>query len=238
MSSEERPAPSASAPRARLNRERVLRAAVELADTAGIDNLSMRKLGQHLGVEAMSLYNHVPSKDDLLDGMVDLVFGEIGEPSADADWKKAMRQRALAVRAALARHAWAMRLLESRRRPGATTLRHHDTVIGCLRRAGFSLPLAAHAYSLLDSYIYGFVVNEQALPFESPEDVAEVGTSMLQHFPTEAYPNLAEFIRDHALQPGYNYGDEFAFGLDLLLDGLERALGESDARRPANTDSV
>jgi AcrR family transcriptional regulator len=211
-----------------LNRDRVLLAAVELADTDGVNNLSMRKLGQRLGVEAMSLYNHVPSKDDLLDGMVDLVFSEIGEPSVDLDWKDAMRQRAHAVRAALSRHAWAMGLLESRRRPGPATLRHHDAVIGCLRLAGFSVAMAAHAYSLLDSYIFGFVVNEQSLPFESPEDVAEVGTSMLQQFPTEAYPYLAEFIVEHAMQPGYDYADEFAFGLDLLLDGLERARGDSN----------
>jgi AcrR family transcriptional regulator len=238
MSRAARPNAAARVPRARLNRERVLLAAVKLADTAGVDNLSMRKLGQQLGVEAMSLYNHVPSKDDLLDGMVDLVFSEIGVPSPDADWKSAMRERAFAMRVALSRHPWAIGMLESRRQPGRATLRHHDAVIGCLRQAGFSLEMAAHAYSLLDSYIYGFTVSEQALPFESPEDVAEVGADMLQHFPVDAYPHLAEFIVDHAMQPGYSYGDEFGFGLDLILDSLERARDGSHSRGPGEPDQV
>ena len=182
--------------------------------------LSMRKLGQLLGVEAMSLYNHVANKDELLDGMVDLVFGEIGLPERASDWKTAMRRRARAARAALRRHRWATGLLESRRRPGPETLRHHDAVLGCLRQAGFSLPMAAHAYSVLDSYIYGFALNEQSLPFDTPEQVSSVGDSMLRAFPSAAYPHLAEFIRDHALQPGYDYANEFDFGLELILDGL------------------
>lgn len=186
----------------------------------------MRKLGQVLGVEAMSLYNYIANKDELLDGMVDLVFGEIGPPACDSDWRVAMRGRALAARAALARHRWAIGLMESRRRPGPETLKHHDAVIGCLRQAGFSIPLAAHAYSVLDSYIYGFTLNEQSLPFETSEQVAELGESMLSEFPTEAYPYLAEFIREHAMRQGYEYGEEFEFGLELILDGLESALAE------------
>jgi hypothetical protein len=140
-----------------------------------------------------------------------------------------MRERAIAVRSALCRHPWAIGLMESRRRPGAATLAHHDRVLGCLRLAQFSMPLAAHAYSVLDSYIYGFALNEQSLPFETPEDVASVGSSMLEQFPRDAYPHLAEFIDQHALKPGYNYGDEFEVGLDLILDGLERLL--RDERR-------
>jgi AcrR family transcriptional regulator len=205
-----------------LSRDRVLLAAVQLADKYGLEQLSMRNLGQKLGVEAMSLYNHVTNKDDLLDGMVDLVFGEIGVPDSRADWKLAMRERAVAARAALARHPWALGLMESRRRPGPATLRHHDAVIGCLRQAGFSIELAAHAYSVLDSYIYGFTLNEQSLPFETPEDVADVGQAMLEQFPVHDYPHLTEFIVKHAMQPGYQYGREFEFGLDLILDGLER----------------
>ena len=203
-----------------LNRERVLLAAIDLADQAGFETLTMRKLGQKLGVEAMSLYNHVANKDDLLDGMVDSVFSEIGLPSTGAHWKTTMRKRAIAVREALSRHPWAIGLMESRSRPGPATMRHHDAVIGSLREAGFSIEMAAHAYSILDSYIYGFALTQTNLPFDTSE-VAEVGESMLRQFSAGEYPHLTEMIARHALQPGYDYADEFEFGLDLILDGLE-----------------
>jgi AcrR family transcriptional regulator len=205
-----------------LSRERVLRTAVDLADTHGIAALSMRKLGQELGVDAMLLYRHVANKDDLLDGMVDLVFGEIGLPPSGADWKVAMRQRAMAARESLSSHPWAIGLMESRSRPGPATLRHHDAVLGSLRQAGFSIEAAAHAYSILDSYIYGFTLNEQSLPLNTSEEVAEVGGRILGGLPTNAYPYLAELISEHAMKPDYSYGKEFAFGLDMILDGLER----------------
>ena len=204
-----------------LNRERVLLAAIDLADQAGFETLTMRKLGQKLGVEAMSLYNHVANKDDLLDGMVDGVFSEIGLPSTEADWKTTMHKRAIAVREALSRHPWAIGLMESRSRPGPATMRHHDAVIGSLREAGFSIEMAAHAYSILDSYIYGFALTQTNLPFDTSE-VAELGQSMLRQFSAGEYPHLTEMIARHALQPGYDYADEFEFGLDLILDGLER----------------
>jgi AcrR family transcriptional regulator len=211
-------------PRTPLSRERILRTAIGLADKGGIASLSMRKLAQELGVEAMSLYNHVANKDDMLDGMVDLVFGEIGLPSPGVDWKAAMRQRAMAAREVLARHPWAIALMESRSRPGAATLRHHDAVIGSLRQAGFSIAMAAHAYSVLDSYIYGFALQQASLPFQTSEEAAGIAEGMLRQFPAEAYPHLTELMVQHVLRPGYNYGHEFAFGLDLILDGLERAL--------------
>jgi AcrR family transcriptional regulator len=220
--------PSAE-PRPPLSRERVLRAAVDLADGGGIESLSMRKLGQELGVEAMSLYRYVRNKDDMVDGMVDLVFGEIGLPRSDVDWKAAMRQRAIAAREVLARHAWAIGLMESRSRPGPATLRHHDAVIGALRQAGFSIVLAAHAYSVLDSYIYGFALQQASLPFKTSEEVVEVTDSIRRQFPVDAYPHLAEMAVQLVLQPGYAYADEFEFGLDLILDGLERALVTPDA---------
>ena len=219
------PTAAAPEPRTRLNRARVLDAAVALADKDGVAELSMRKLGQELGVEAMSLYNHVANKDDLLDGMVDLVFSEIGLPPDDADWKLAMRERAVAARVVLSRHPWAIGLMESRRRPGTATLRHHDAVLGCLRQAGLSIEQAAHAYSVLDSYIYGFTLNEQSLPFDAPADVAAIGGTMLQEFPTDAFPYLAEFIAEYAMQPDYDYAREFEVGLDLILDGLARMRG-------------
>jgi AcrR family transcriptional regulator len=210
-------------PRARLTRERVVRAAVALADTGGVEALTMRKLGQALGVEAMSLYNHVANKDDLLDGMVDLVFAEIGLP-AGGDWKRAMRQRALSARSALARHPWAIGLLESRSRPGPETLRHHDAVIRSLREAGFSFQLTAHAYSIIDSYMYGFALQQASLPLTASDDVADLATTILDQFPIDAFPHFAEFTVQHVLQPGYDYAGEFEFGLDLILDGLDRLL--------------
>ena len=210
------------APRTPLTRERVLQAAVALADDSGIESLTMRKLGQALGVEAMSLYYHVANKEALLDGMVDLVFGEIELPTTGTGWKPAMRQRAISARAALRRHPWAVALMESRRTPGPANLRHHDTVIGCLRQAGFPVAQAAHAYSLLDAYSYGFALQEASLPFDTPEETTELAQEIMAGFPADAYPHLTELAVQHVLQPGYDYGDEFQFGLDLILDGLER----------------
>jgi AcrR family transcriptional regulator len=207
-----------------MNREQVLRAAVALADEAGIESLSMRRLGQALGVEAMSLYNHVPGKEALLDGMVDAVFAEIDLPSG-GDWKKSLRQRAISMRAALARHRWAVGLMESRTNPGATTLRQHDAVIGCLLAAGFSMELTAHAFAAVDSYVYGFALQEKGLPFDTPEQTAEMAQAMLAHFPADEFPHLAAFTREHVMRPGYDFGAEFEFGLDLILDGLDRLTG-------------
>lgn len=208
-----------------LTRERVLQAAVRRADEGGIESLSMRKLGQELGVEAMALYHHFANKDDLVDSMVDLVFGEIELPPTGGDWPTAMRQRAIAVRDALQRHRWAIGLMESRRRPGPANLRHHDAVIGNLRAGGFDIAMAAHAYSLLDSYIYGFALTKMNLPFETSDDVAEVAQSMLEPFPADEYPYMVEILTDHVMKPGYDYGEEFEYGLDLILNGLERVRG-------------
>ena len=217
------PAKPTTRPRTPLSRERVLRAAVAFADSSGISSLSMRKLGEVLGVEAMSLYNHVASKGDLLDGMIDLVFSEIGLPSGEADWKTAMRQRAVSARQVLSRHRWAIGLMESRSSPGPATLRHHDAVIGSLRGAGFPIALAAHAFSVLDSYIYGFALQEASLPFEGGEETADLARTIMARFTPDEYPHLAELTVEHVLQPGYDYGGEFEFGLDLILDGLQGA---------------
>jgi AcrR family transcriptional regulator len=223
--------PSA-APRTPLTRERILRAAVALVDRDGVGALSMRRLARELGVEAMSLYHHVAGKDALLDGMVDLVFGEIELPAAGIGWKTTMRRRAVSARAALRRHPWAINLMESRRTPGPANLRHHDAVIGCLRRAGFPVALTARAYSLLDAYIYGFAVQEASLPFDTPEETAEVAQAIMAELSAGTYPHLAELASEHVLQPGYDYGDEYEAGLDLILDGLERA---AMAAGPADT---
>jgi AcrR family transcriptional regulator len=206
-----------------LSRQRALSAAIALADADGIDSLTMRKLAQVLDVEAMSLYHHVANKHDILDGMVDMVFGEIDLPADNTDWKTAMRQRASSVRAALTRHPWAISIMESRTSPGAATLRHHDAVIGCCRTAGFSIEMAAHAFSLIDSYIYGFVLQEVNLPFDNTSDLEELVDSIMPNLSADEYPYLAELTTEHVLEPGYSYGHEFDYGLGVILDGLEAA---------------
>jgi AcrR family transcriptional regulator len=220
-------------PRLPWSRAQLLRAAIDLADKGGIESLSMRKLSQELGGAPMSLYNHVSNKEDLLDGMIDTIFSEIELPAGE-HWKTTMRQRAISIRTVMTRHPWAIGLMESRRTPGPATLRHHDAVIGCLRDAGFSIQLAAHAFSALDSYIYGFALQERSLAFGTPEETSELAKAFLLQFPTKDYPRLAELTIEHVLQPGYDYADEYEFGLDLILDGLEKNLArgnDPDLRR-------
>lgn len=211
-----------------LSRERVIRAAVAVADEKGSAALTMRAVAEPLGVEAMSLYHHVAGREDILDGMVDAVFDEIDLPPRDTDWKSAMRHRAQSARAALRRHPWAVALMDSRSRPGPATLRHHDAVIGTLRAGGFSVPMTAHAVSLIDSYLYGFVLQELSLPFSGSAELEEVAGAILAEMPADTYPHLAELATEHALKPGYDYGDEFTFGLTLILDALHP---DEDARR-------
>ncbi|WP_072686955.1 TetR/AcrR family transcriptional regulator [Rhodococcus marinonascens] len=209
-------------PHTPLTLDTVLVAAVGLADRAGVAALSMRKLADHLGVEAMSLYHHVANKSAILDGMIDTVFGEIDLPASDDGWRKAIRERTISARAVLVRHPWAIGLMDSRGNPGPATLRHHDAVIGILRRGGFSIAGAAHAFSLIDSYLYGFVLQEINLPFEGSSDLDDVAETILGQLPADEFPHLTEMIVDHAMKPGYAYADEFEFGLDLILDGLDR----------------
>lgn len=209
--------------RAPLSRELVQQTALRLADQGGLESLSMRKLGQELGVEAMALYYHFANKDEVLDGIVDLVFGEIDLPVAGADWKTTMRRRGVSLRDVLSRHRWAIGMMESRRNPGPANLRHHDAVIGNLRAAGFDMETVAHAYSLLDGYIYGFALTKMNLPFDTTSDIVEMAESMLEPFPMGEYPNLADFITEHAMKPGYDFANEFEYGLDLILEGIERA---------------
>lgn len=214
-----------------LTRDLVLRQAVALADAGGIEALSMRKLARELGVEAMSLYHHVSDKNDLLDGMVDLVVGEFERPGPGDDWRTAMRARCRSVREVLGRHPWAVGLLDSRTNAGDGTIGHHDAVLGCLRTAGFSLALAGHAFAVLDAYVFGFALQDRNLPFETPEELEAIATAMLERFPAERYPHFAEFSVEHVLQPGYDFAAEFDFGLELVLDGLERARHDDSASR-------
>jgi hypothetical protein len=169
----------------------------------------------------MSLYHHIATKEEILDGMVDMVFGEIELPTSEADWKIAIRLRANSARAVFSRHPWAIGLMESRTNPGPMTLRNLDAVVGSLRKAGFSIKMAAHAFSVLDSYVYGFVLQEVRLPYKTPDELEKVADTILRQMPEDRYPYLDEMIREQALKPGYDYAREFAFGLDLILDGLE-----------------
>jgi AcrR family transcriptional regulator len=217
-------APERTKRRMPLNRDRVLRAAVALADQGGFESLTMRKLAKGLGVEAMSLYNHVANKDDLLDGMVDLVFAEIEPPSSDGDWKAAMRARAVSTRDALNRHRWAIGLMEGRSSHGPANLGLHDAVLGCLRAAGFSLEMTVHAYSVQDSYIYGFALQERDMSSESADDFAAEAQRQMREYQAVLadYPHLVEVVWGYVAKAGYDYTTEFLFGLDLILDGLDR----------------
>jgi len=209
-----------------LSRPRVLQAAVALADEAGLEAFSMRGLAQELGVVPMALYKHVANKEELLDGMVDIVFGEIESPSSDLDWRSAMRRRAISAREALKRHSWAIGLMETRN-PGPANLRNHNAVMGCLREAGFSFETAIHAYSVQDAYLYGFALQEKTLGFETPEAAGEAAQRRAEAIGAlDDYPYLAEVVA-RLPESGYENAVEFAWGLDLILDGLDRL------RRPA-----
>lgn len=205
-----------------LTRDKVLAGAIELADEIGFESLTIRKLAERLGVGAMTIYHHVPSKDEIIDGMVEIVFGEIGKPPVDVDWRSAMRQRCVSARKVLNRHPWAAPLMESRTSPGPTTLSHHDAVISCLRNGGLSIQMTAHAYAILDSFVYGFAFEEATLPAGDGEGLAAVAEQIAASFPADEYPHLAELTFEHVLKPGYDFGNSFEFGLDLIIDGLER----------------
>jgi AcrR family transcriptional regulator len=219
-------------PRAHLSKERVVRTAVALALRDGIESLTMRKLADELGAGAMSLYYYVPNKEELLDGMVDVVFSEIEVPPTGVDWRTAMRRRAISTRRVLNRHRWAVGLMESRRSPGPASFRVHDAVLGCLREGGFSIELTIQAYSVLDAYIYGFALQEQSVPFDSAEEGAAVAQEQVRQFaedakeqqsaaPAAEFPYLAEVVAGHVAEVGYDFDTAFEYGLDLILDALE-----------------
>ncbi len=214
--------------RRRLTRDLVVRTAVEIADAGGLEALSMRALADRLGVVPMAIYKHVASKEELLDAMVDVVFSEVEVPGG-VGWRRAMRERAISMRQALLRHPWAVGRMESAT-PGPANLRHHNDVLRCLREdAGFSFRMAVHAYSAMDSYIYGFALQEKTLPLESPEAAAEeaerrareTARVMVAETLAREFPYLVEVVAE--LGSGrYDYAAEFEWGLDLILDGIER----------------
>jgi AcrR family transcriptional regulator len=221
------------APRGWLSKERVFAAAVDLADREGLESCAMRRLADELDAGVMSLYYYVPSKDELIRGMVDIVFAEIELPPRDVEWKNAMRRRARSTRAALNRHRWAVGLMESQEMPGPASIRLHDAVLGCLREAGFSIEMTIQAYSVLDAYIYGFALQEKTVPFDSAEDAAAVAQDQVRQLEAEAqeqqlaafateYPYIAEVVAGHVAEVGYDFGSAFEYGLDLILDALEQ----------------
>jgi AcrR family transcriptional regulator len=215
--------------RAPLNRELVLRTAVELADRHGIEWLSMRKLADELGAGAMSLYYYVPNKEELIDGMVDIVFSEIEPPPLGIDWKTAMRRRAHSTREVLNRHRWAVGLMEGRMNPGLASIQLREAILGCLRQAGFSIEMTIQAYSVQDAYIYGFALQEKGLPFESAEESTEVAEATLQDVSdlAENFPYLAEVVAGHVAKVGYDFGESFEYGLDVILDALDKRRDEA-----------
>jgi AcrR family transcriptional regulator len=216
---------TASPSREPLSRGRIVDAAAAVADGTGLSGVSMRSVGKQLGVEAMSLYHHISGKEQLLDELSDWVFRLIELPAPDAGWRDGMRTRARSARTVLSAHPWGLTLVESRRAAGPAVLAHHDAVLGCLRRDGFSVRAAAHAFSVIDAYVYGFVLTEQRLPFEPDERVEDYVAELA--LPADQYPYLMEMVGEMVVGQHYVYGDEFEHGLELVLDGLaaQRALG-------------
>lgn len=206
-----------------LTQTLIIEGAVKLADEISVDALTIRKLAKALTVKPMTIYHYVPNKESIIDGMVDQVFGEIDLPPADADWKSAIRKRSNSARTVLRKHPWAVPLMESRRAPGPRTLQHHDAVLGCLRTGGLSVEMTAHAYAVIDAYIYGFAIQEASMPATAGDEMADLVEEIVESLPADKYPHLFELTTEHILQPGYDFGNEFDFGLNLILEGLDRS---------------
>lgn len=214
-----------------LDHDRIIAAAVRVADAGGLAQVSMRHVGKELGVEAMSLYHHLAGKEALLDELANWIFTQIELPEPGRPWRPVMAARAASTRAALTQHPWALGLLESRRNPGAALLRHHDAVLGSLRTNGFSVALAAHAFSVLDAYVYGFVLTELNLPLEMGENVEAFVEQIRAFIPADEYPHLSEMITEQVVGTDYAYANEFEYGLDLILDSIEARLAAAAVAR-------
>ena len=213
----------ATTKRQRLNRDRIVEGALLLADDVGMDAFTIRRLASALGVGPMTIYHYFPNKEAIIDAMVDAVYAQIALPPTDEEWTDAIRLRCVSAREVLNRHPWAPPYMESRTSPGPATLRHHDAVLDCLRRGGLSLQMTAHAYAILDSFLYGFALEEASLPASGDEETQEVAEEMTAALDAERYPSLFEFATEHVMQPGYSFGASFEFGLDLIIEGLSTA---------------
>jgi AcrR family transcriptional regulator len=196
----------------------VLDCAVALADEVGIEALTIRKLATVIGTKPMSIYRHIASKEEILDGMVERVFAAIDRPATEGDWLDALRQRCVSTKAALDQHPWAGPLMASRTSPGPETLGHHNAVVGCLRRGGLSWPMVAHANAMLDAFIYGFALLETSLPSQAEGEFVAVVEDIAQALDADAYPHLVGFTLEHVFQPGYDFSNSFEFGLDRILE--------------------
>ena len=204
-----------------LSRDQVLAAALEVADERGLAGLTIRSVATRLGTSPMAGYHYVATKDEILDALVDLVFSEIDAPSPEGAWRAEIGRRMDSAREALRRHPWAISLMESRTSPGHESLSRHEATLATLRQGGFTVAAAAHAYALIDSYVYGFALQEVSLPFEGPDSVGDIADPIMELMATGAYPTMVEMARTYYLQPGYDFADEFEFGLDLILDRLD-----------------
>lgn len=223
-----------------LSRDRVLQAALRLVDKAGVESLTMRGLAGTLGVEAMSLYKHVANKDEVLDGLIDLVVAEIEVPPPGTEWRQAMRERARSARRVFLRHRWAALLMESRLSQSPTKLRYVNAVLGLLRQGGFTAPMAYRAFLLIDSYLYGFIMQEVSWPNDD-SNISQVGEEMTTHMSPADYPHVVETM-GHVMamsvdgKLGVVYDTEFNAGLDLILDSLGR-LRDSQAPQSSVVES-
>jgi len=216
--------------RARVSRDQVLDAALAIADEGGVSAITMASVGARLGVEAMSLYRHIGNKEEMLDGLVDRVFAEIQLPADTDEWRDAMRRRAVSAHDVLRRHPWAIGLMESRAQPGPATMAHHDANVALLLRAGFSGRETTRIYNLLDSYVYGFALQEATLPFATAEEMALVSEQMMAAV-ADAYPHLAAIQRELA-GSGFVYADEFEAGLDIIMGALPEPASAAAAGSP------
>lgn len=207
-----------------LTRDRIVAAGVQVADAGGLSAVSMRNVGKQLGVEAMSLYRYLAGKDELLDALADWVFTQIDPPVAGRPWRVELVKRSTQARRVLSGHPWSLTLIESRKNPGPTTLRAHDAVLGCLRADGFSIELAAHAFSAIDAYVFGFVLSEVSRPFELSAPAPDNVEGFVAHLDiaTDEYPHLMEMVSELIVGRGWAFANEFDYGLDLVLDALER----------------
>ncbi|WP_253907923.1 TetR/AcrR family transcriptional regulator [Arthrobacter sp. H20] len=216
------------AERAPLSGQRVIEAAVAVADRGGLAAVSMRNVGSELGVEAMSIYHHIANKEALLDGLADWIFTRIELPVQESSWRPGMLLRAASARDILSSHPWALALIESRANPGPALMRHHNAVVGCLRRGGFPVVLASQAFSVIDAYVYGFVLTEQNLPFEASSGAADFAATIAP--PPDEYPYLAELVDELTAGGNYSFAAEFDYGLGVILDELERRLAKNTSR--------
>jgi AcrR family transcriptional regulator len=217
--------PSSAQPRKKrgVTPDLIIRTALQIADRDGLDAVTMRAIAEAIEITAMSLYHHVPTKDAILDAMADAVYAEVDLHAGDqTGWRPATEAAARSLRDALLRHPWALRLVESRAAPGEATMRHHDTVLGFFRDDGFSVPATALAIALLDSYIYGFVLQEINLPFDDQTSAGDVADQILAVHGATAYPHLREIAAELVTRPGYSFGGQFGPGLDLVLDAIGR----------------